>query len=877
MITDEIDILNRESKREQRVEHDVAEFTISQLVKAGMTDYTHSIIDLINSDSKLRTKKVIEGMYRKDEATLALLVMRTVISCIINADGNMLMMNTITGILSKSVMQSKSLSRLEKEHATLDAYMTRMYKRKDKRRVYQAKLKTAFNIVVKTQEEQLLEEGACATGVAGMLIGLLAESIDLIEIIKLDARSCFQGVHFPKFKPDTWLIRFTEDTSLALLDLDDTARMFMKPSVLPCLERPIPVTAWSDNEAGLNEGRPRTVIKFPRKKQNLKEFKHFIDAYHEENPNPRYLEAHKVIEDTCWTINSEILEVVEEVFKNNMLDTKITYHQGEHFEYHPKIIGDLPRRYSVEPDRLIDKTKFGTTITTEKGFVLFAEGEKKALNRYNNVVNDMYGFNEANLNKALQLQSMLNIANDFKNKKFWYTYQYDTRGRIYVVQGGLNPQSNAVGKALLKFAEGEALTETGRYWAKVHGGNCLGYDKELLDVRVAEIDRRIDEIKLVAQDPILHFNLWAYADDPYGYLAFILEYVKTLEDPEYPYALAVALDATCSGIQIYSGLLRDLEGAKAVNVVGQVRSDIYGLVATEANRMLTEGDYERFITIKKSDDEEEEFDFKPIAESLKGKINRSITKRNTMTQPYSVTMRGMQDQLKETFEDLEKDGKKFWVGETWQVSRLLADINQRAIDSIVKGAKQGKDFIKAITDKVSDRNKGLFYTSYLDFPVYQKSLKTKSVQVNTTTWTPHQGTQRVQYRRDKVIGKVNKKTQQSASAPNFVHSNDASLLGLTCIRTYNRVWEVFKKKCSFALVHDSYGVLPNNVPILGEEVRESFIEMFSDDVLIGWAITVLDNAGYTMDEIEDILEEVGDPMLDTLDLNEVRKATFFFS
>lgn len=45
--------------------------------------------------------------------------------------------------------------------------------------------------------------------------------------------------------------------------------------------------------------------------------------------------------------------------------------------------------------------------------------------------------------------------------------------------------------------------------------------------------------------------------------------------------------------------------------------------------------------------------------------------------------------------------------------------------------------------------------------------------------------------------------------------------------------------------------------ILNVEVREEFIEMFSEDVLYNWAIECLENAGFTFSEILGIFEELG--------------------
>lgn len=862
------DIYTRQSQRPKRETEFKEEFSVSNLVRMGMKDYTNSIREFIDSDSRLSAKKIIEGMFETDEATLALIVLRTVITVLISKDTGKIMLSTLSSIVAKSVLQAKTISQLEKQHKSLSTYIDMTYKRANEAKRIKAKRRSSLKLISETKEQAFLSEGKNAESLGALLISILCESIDLVEIIKLDAKGRFEGVHYPEFPQYAYLVQFTEEIKYALVDLDETAQMFLKPTIMPVLEQPKPVYNWDSGDDDLKNARPRALIKMPKRKQNLKEFKHNMDR----QDISKYAPIHHKIESTSWTINEDILHVMEEIFKGNIIDTNVTMMQGEHYAFNPQLIGGLPRRYPIDTEKLIQKELLGKTITTTKGFVLFADGELEALNRYNKVKNDLLAFNEANLNKALSLQAMLNLAKDYKGKKFWFTYQYDTRGRLYPVQNILNPQSDKRGKALLKFIDGdvEPLNSVGEYWAKIHGANCYGWDKEDLDVRVANIDAMLEDIQLIANHPLLYTDKWVNCDDPFGFLAFCFEYNKHLTIPNHPYSLPVALDATCSGIQIYSGLLRDRDGAREVNVIGQTRNDIYGKVAQVANGKLKVGDYERYMTYDNSE-ENNVLDLKPTADSLTGKINRSITKSNTMTQPYSVTMRGMQDQLKTLFNEYEAVGNKFWVGESWTVSRLLADVHQRSIDEVVQGAKRGKDFIKAITSKVASRNKGLLYTTPMGFTVYQKNVKSEEFRIDTCIWTPNKGSQRVQFRVKKKIGRVNTHSQKNSSAPNLIHGLDTSLMHFTVEGCAN------KGVNSFSLIHDSYGVHPNKVPILNVEVREAFITIFSEDVLYNWAIEVLENSGFTFDEILQIFSELEDPMLNTLDLNEVRNATFMFS
>lgn len=862
------DIYTRQSQRPKRDTEFKEEFSISQLVRLGMKDYTNNIKEFIDSDSRLSAKKIIEGMFETDEATLALIVLRTVITVLIGKDNGKIMLSSLSSIVAKSVLQAKTLKQLEEQHKSLSTYIDHAYKRQSEAKKIKAKRRSSLKLIAETKEQVFLSEGKNAEGLGALLISILCESIDLIEIIKLDAKGRYEGIHYHEFPQFSYVVQFTEEIKYALVDLDETAQMYLKPTILPVLEEPKAVTTWDAKDDDIKNARPRTLIKMPKRKQNLKEFKYTMDK----KDISKFADVHHTIEQTSWTINTEVLEIIDEIFKANLEDKNVSMMQGEHFEFNPQLLGGLPRRYPVNADSLIQKELLGKTIVTAKGFVMFAEGEIEALNKYNRVKNDILAFNEANLNKALSLQAMINLAKDFKGKKFWFTYQYDTRGRVYPIQNILNPQSDKRGKALLKFIDGdvEPLTKVGEYWAKVHGANCYGWDKELLDTRVKNIDNMMEKIKLIGSNPMLYLNEWCNCDDPFGFLAFCIEYTKHLSIPNHPYAIPCALDATCSGIQIYSGLLRDAEGAKAVNVIGQQRNDIYGKVAEVANAKLLARDYDRYLTYSNSV-EDTVLDLRPTADSLAGKINRNITKSNTMTQPYSVTVRGMQDQLKILFTEYENIGKKFWIGEPWVVSKILADVHQRSIDEVVQGAKRGKDFIKAITAKVASRNKGLLYTTPMGFTVYQKNVKSEEFRIDSTIWTPNKGSQRVQFRVKRKVGRVNTSSQKNSSAPNLIHGCDTSLLHLTVRRCKVR------KIKSYSLIHDSYGVHPNKVPILNEEVREAFIEIFSEDVLYNWAIEVLENAGFTFDEILDIFSELDDPMLNTLNLNDVRDATFMFS
>jgi len=119
------------------------------------------------------------------------------------------------------------------------------------------------------------------------------------------------------------------------------------------------------------------------------------------------------------------------------------------------------------------------------------------------------------------------------------------------------------------------------------------------------------------------------------------------------------------------------------------------------------------------------------AESITGKINRSIVKRNVMTVPYSVSKRGMSDQLWDIIDDAKLAEKEWWHGDPWVVNKLLTDLNYEAIYDTIPGARMGQDYLVGLASLCNDKD-GMYYTTPIyDIPVVQKKHKLKLHTVRT--------------------------------------------------------------------------------------------------------------------------------------------------
>ena len=365
----------------------------------------------------------------------------------------------------------------------------------------------------------------------------------------------------------------------------------------------------------------------------------------------------------------------------------------------------------------------------------------------------------------------------------------------------------------------------------------------------------------IGRDPMNNLK-YLGDEDPLMFLAGCFAYCDHLDGKKV--SLPLALDATCSGIQVYSGLLLDKTGAESVNVVGNKRNDIYEQVAVEANKLLKNKkhpkEYKRKTEVRKGEIREEVKNTFQISNFFEGKINRKLVKRNVMTTPYSVSKRGMYQQIREVLEDQKAKGNNmFYEGEEGLTLQLLTDVNEKAIKNVVKGAKVGQDFLVKVTGELIKKRKKeknedqpIIWTNQLGFPIVQWYQSDTSIKIRTGL---------TQLKIKQKTDKINTVKQKSGIAPNFVHSLDASLLYMTV----EKLQDMGIKE--YMLIHDSFSVLPNNVSRLNYAFREAYVELFEDKPLLKFIKEVY----------QEYLEEAEKIYINDLDLEEVMDSGYIIS
>ncbi len=781
-------------------------------------------------DAPLRGKagtvrNLLAEEFHKSPKDLAYVVLVTVVRYI--SQENMVPVSHMARSLNKNIHDSILVRRLDNKEKTLSSYVDRRYKKRGAKWCKNEKLKIAH------RQNQMKDSNltALTAYVGGLLIDIVIKSgINIIELRN---------------------VRQADKTTQHIVYTDECYRMVLQSREIlleDYRKYPIHLVKPKDWTSYKGSGGYHTtdIYKLSMIKAR-NETRGILQRYFDQNNTDNLAKILNTLQGTPWRINQRVFEVMDYIFDNNIEDPSYPRHN-------PRLIGRLPLNVNMEPEDYINPHNYGE---------LHKEGPHKGLPMHNNMIRKRHKDLEdqrdiciSNNGKALMQNMILANAKEYLNEdEIYFSYQYDSRGRIYPIQQHLQPQGSGNIKALLEFAEGSKITtEEQRRWFLIHGANTYGFDKLLYDDRIVKILELESDILKTADDPLANRDFWGSSDDPYMFLAWCFEYADYKRDPEvFVSHIPIALDATCSGIQLYSGLLRDAEGASSVNVIGDTREDIYQKVADRVNSYLEAGDYQKFFYYTDKAGVDHVLDTVPMANSFKGKVSRSLVKRNVMTQPYSVTKRGMYDQIVEELMELENNNKKFWVGDIWAAAKFLSDLNDKAIQEIVKGARVGQEYLKRVTQDLVKRGEHIAYRTPLTyFPVVQRIGTRKEERIRTpigriTIRTPTET--------------LDKLRMGNGIAPNFIHSLDAALLATTVLK-------LAEKGCiNFHMIHDSYGVPIGHVENLNKLVRETFVELFEADPLHIFVNTV----NHTFEQSP---EEV---MINTLNLNEVLESKYIFS
>ena len=623
----------------------------------------------------------------------------------------------------------------------------------------------------------------------------------LVEIVLQESGMFELSKQWETRRKSVTVIKFTAETMNILVQMNEHLEL-MEPLFMPML---VPPNNWDTEQRGgyrlLSQYLPFIIQKAGSPEPP-------------EGHGPMVYSAVNALQRTEWKVNTDVLDTMQQVWQ-----------AGGGW-------ADVP---TTEPMKMMQPYPVEGTADEQR------EWKTKAAR--------LHQLNARAMGRRLTFLQTLEIAQRLRDQWFYFPYRTDFRGRIYPIPTFLQPQGNDAARGLLLFAEGKPLGAAGLRWLKIHFANCWGCDKAPLSARVGWTEAKLMLFGSQAQiistmTPMERKEMWAEAEDPWQALAAYIELTRayaTGEPESYVCSLPVSVDGSNSGLQHFSAMLFDEEGARLVNLMpSEEPFDIYTDVANVVKREV------------QSDTQSGQIADTTLADLPAGWLNqgihRKLCKRGTMTYCYGVTQQGLKDAL-------IADGFVDWAENQFAATQYIGKKIWKAIQECITGAERVMEWLRKCAVKANKAGVLLQWETPAGFKVLHPYLDAPFTRITCLS-------AEVNFKRYDPDAAIIAHRQRQALPPNFVHSMDACHLMMTVAAgTVHGI-------SSWMMIHDSFGTHACDVDTLGLVLREEFIKLYSIDILGEFRKTVIEQTG----------EDPGEPpSKGTFDLNLVRDSKYFFA
>ena len=588
-------------------------------------------------------------------------------------------------------------------------------------------------------------------------------------------------------------------------------------------------------------------------------------------------EALNALGSTPWSINKDVYRVVEAIW---------AWGGG---------ICEIPSRLNFPVPKPLE-ARFSLYSPTPGSFVLGTRPRTDVKKRISEIQTAKKRNNELHSLRC-DMEYKLVIAREFSGEeRFYYPHNVDFRGRAYPMHPHLTHLGSDISRGLLQFADARPLGPHGLQWLYIQAANLWGQgvDKLPLEGRVKWVQDNLGAILDNATDPFRrpsgsinqvaegddrgdgmhsepysfsHGNAagittdgpsvlrslmveenidtmtpyWWRADSPFQFLAtcFDLHAALSSGDPtSHRSRLPVHQDGSCNGLQHYAALGRDETGGWTVNLCPVDRpQDVYTEIARLVNQRV------------EADAAAGKWEARALLASTP--IDRKLVKQTVMTSVYGVTYVGARTQISNRLRERGFEDNR----EMYLVACYSARVTLDCLHKMFQSAKFIMQWLNECARLVAQKDQAVSWRTPLGLPVVQPYRRKTQHHVRTVL-------QRLIVAIDNDEKPVMKARQRSAFPPNFIHSIDSSHMMLTAIACR-------EAGLDFAGVHDSFWTHAGTVDTMNTILRDKFIEMHSEPLL--------ENLLAELQEKHPDITFPPLPIRGNLDLDSIRKATYFFS
>ena len=471
-----------------------------------------------------------------------------------------------------------------------------------------------------------------------------------------------------------------------------------------------------------------------------------------------------------------------------------------------------------------------------------------------------HNFKFDNTSNELAHKYTLQYADQLVDKEFYYSPEFDYRGRVYFTMPYLNFQGSDAARGILLFSNKKYVSERGLRWMKIHaaasynqsytrdsipdwctsdyathldaeGLDNISVDKMTLQDRELWVDNNWDLIERTAEG-IIHD-----CEKPVSFLAVAIELVEYSKSSLYFSALPIPVDGSNNGWQHLGAMSKDVLTGRLVGLVPvDIQQDFYVQTA------------KKLIEITKDERRQEILASMPMK-----KIRKGISKRGSMTRAYSA---GAQKIAENMYQDCKKEGYVGEFGIDEKDCKGFARDLVKAIDQVCPGPLQTMKYLQNLANSQLEKGETrLTWVTPSGFPVIYECYHTKMPTIRSKIRNVNPASD------DKVGHKVmiystapDKRGFMCGISPNFVHSQDASHMHIVIDRFDG----------DFGAVHDSFSTHANQVDELVELTKNVFVEMYSHE---NYFNRIKDKLGGDAEQ----------PMLGELNIKEIEDSDYFFA
>ena len=428
--------------------------------------------------------------------------------------------------------------------------------------------------------------------------------------------------------------------------------------------------------------------------------------------------------------------------------------------------------------------------------------------------------------KHFDYQQILKYATQWIDKDLNFTYNLDSRGRVYAIQTYLSPQASDLAKALLEYAEPKPVST---YDLFIHIANSAGEDKGSFEDRVKWVQDNYNELLLIGEDPWFNFNLidvnsklfsnglikekktgWQFLAACNALYDLHIWKANGNNQDDWLCPIPIGLDATSSGVQILTALGRDDKAAQYVNLTkspnGKVQ-DFYQYIGSafclELRKLIKDLDDNSKVNRKPSDTLRQLALLDPS-----DKIWRKLTKRQDMTYSYSATSEGMIDMI---YEDRKDHSHPLTEQLTMADCEILGPLNHKVCEKMLVQSAKLMNFMR---DGIQYHQGGAMITWTLPngFTAFQVKDKTRECglegYINDT---------KISVKVHVLQNKPNKMMHKFAIAPDMVHSLDAWLLQEIVIN--------MPTEANVSVLHDQFSTDSEYVQDLQRVAKDAYLKI----------------------------------------------------